>query len=187
MKIGIRATLQALLEADDLIAGQSLGASALTLVRRYRSQQESARTMRNGIERLKHELNEAERSERAALAKFDGARDAADNLRAQIVGLGFEHDDLVRERDALREQSRTFESQRDAFERQLASVVASYNAAQLALTDARAKWEADERTYLRDCRDIAKQRDEALHNLKDCEARWAADIKDCDCTSEDDQ
>lgn len=193
MKIGIRAALQALLEADDQIGGKTLGESALTLVRRHRTQTESARTMQVGIERLKAELNEAHQSEARALAERD-------KVWAQFRGLGFEFDDLLKERDALAaardalehqlaevtgqrdhyqsstrnlsEQQDTLVRERDAaiartskVEAQLATVIAQYNATTITLSDARAKWEADERTYLRDCTDIAKQRDEALHNL----------------------
>lgn len=114
MKFGIRAALQALLEADDQIGGKTLGESALTLVRRHRAAQESARTMCNGLEAARAQLAEAHQSEARALAELD-------KVRAQFRGLGFEFDDLLKERDALA-------AARDA-------VIAQYNATTLALAD----------------------------------------------------
>ena len=155
MKIGIRAVLQALLEADDQIGGKTLGESALTLVRRHRAAQESARTMCNGLEAARAQLAEAHQSEARALAERD-------KVWAQFRGLGFEFDDLLKERDALAAARDALEHQladsqarTGKIEAHLAAVVADCNAAQLA--------------------------------LKECEERWAADIKDCDCTSEDSQ
>lgn len=114
MKFGIRAALQALLEADDQIGGKTLGESALTLVRRHRAAQESARTMCNGLEAARAQLAEAHQSEARALAELD-------KVRAQFRGLGFEFDDLLKERDALAAAH--------------AAVIAQYNATTLALAD----------------------------------------------------
>jgi len=165
VKFGIRAALQALLEADDQIGGKSLGESALTLVRRHRAAQESARTMCNGLEAARAQLAEAHRSEARTLAELD-------KVRAQFRGLGFEFDDLLKERDALAaardalehqlaevtrerdhyqrstrnlsEQQDTFVRERDAalaragkVDAQLATVIAQYNATTLALADMR--------------------------------------------------
>ena len=117
MKIGIRAALQALLEADDQIGGKTLGESALTLVRRHRTTEETARLMRNGLDQLKAELNDAHRSETAALACLDGARDAADNLCAQITALASERDALAAARDALEHQLAEVTRERDHYQR----------------------------------------------------------------------
>ena len=155
MKFGIRAALQALLEADDQIGGKTLGESALTLVRRHRTQTESARTMCNGLEAARAQLAEAHQSEARALAERD-------KVWAQFRGLGFEFDDLLKERDALA-------AARDALEHQLADSQARTG-----------KVEAHLAAVVADC-------NAAQLALKECEERWAADIKDCDCTSEDSQ
>jgi len=165
VKIGIRAALQALLEADDQIGGKTLGESALTLVRRHRTQTESARTMCNGLEAARAQLAEALESEACALAECD-------KVWAQFRGLGFEFDDLLKERDALaaardalehqlaevtrerdhyQRNTRNLSEQQDALVRerdaalaragkvdaQLATVIAQYNATTLALADMR--------------------------------------------------
>lgn len=135
MKFGIRAALQALLEADDQIGGKTLGESALTLVRRHRAAQESARTMCNGLEAARAQLAEAHQSEARALAELD-------KVRAQFRGLGFEFDDLLKERDALAAARDALEHQladsqvrTGKVEAQLATVIAQYNATTLALAD----------------------------------------------------